>query len=78
MSVAICVVRILRGEKASMAKFKIICPECGAVVITASPESLIWERCPGCRHHVWDTYDALMADVYAPNKEGIDAYGPSA
>ncbi len=61
-----------------MVKFKLTCPECGGVVVTASPEYLIWERCPGCRHHIWDSYDALLADVYAPDQRGIDAYGRNA
>lgn len=44
-------------------RFRIICPECGATLITQSPEGAIWETCPQCRRHVWDLYDALMADV---------------
>jgi Zn-finger nucleic acid-binding protein len=51
-----------------MVKFKMCCPECGAVMITASPQAVIWEMCPGCRMHFWDRYDALMAEVYAPEK----------
>lgn len=43
--------------------FKIICPECSAWIVTANPESLIWERCPACCHHLWDTYDILMAEI---------------
>jgi len=46
-----------------MTEFKISCPECSAVVITAHPEALIWERCPACRRHVWETNDLLMAEV---------------
>ncbi len=45
-----------------MKKFRIICPECGVALITALPEALVWELCPVCRRHVWDMYDALMAD----------------
>jgi DNA-directed RNA polymerase subunit RPC12/RpoP len=44
-------------------KFIIICPECGAAVITASPSATIWELCPYCRHHVIDGYDVMMADA---------------
>ena len=39
-----------------------ICPDCGAAVLTAYPEAVVWEMCPACRHHVWDIYDAQMAD----------------
>jgi hypothetical protein len=52
-----------------MTKFRITCPECGAVVITASPEAMLWELCPGCGRHVWDGYDALMADVFSSGDE---------
>lgn len=51
-----------------MVKFKMYCPDCGAVIITASPQAVIWEVCPGCGTHFWDRYDALMAEVYAPEK----------
>lgn len=46
-----------------MSKFKITCPECGAEMVTIWPQTVIWELCPSCRHHVWDGYDAMMADV---------------
>ena len=46
-----------------MVKFRLICPECDAVIMTSSPEAMVWEQCPGCRKHIWDMYDALMADV---------------
>jgi hypothetical protein len=23
----------------------------------------MWELCPGCRSHVWDIYDLMMAEV---------------
>jgi Zn finger protein HypA/HybF involved in hydrogenase expression len=42
---------------------RLICPECSAVVITPRPEVLIWERCPGCGSHVWDSDDLLMAEI---------------
>ena len=45
-----------------MSKFRLICPDCGAIVLTANPEALVWELCPACRHHMWDIYDARMAD----------------
>ncbi len=51
-----------------MVEFKIICPDCGAAVMTASPKSVVWEFCPGSLHHVWDVYDALMADVRTPER----------
>ncbi len=46
-----------------MVKFRVICPECWASVVTTQPEELMWELCPMCRHHVWDGYDARMADI---------------
>jgi Zn-finger nucleic acid-binding protein len=46
-----------------MVKFRLICPVCDAVIITSSPEALVWEQCPACRKHIWDVYDAMMADV---------------
>ena len=46
-----------------MSKYKIICPECGAWIVTEEPKSLIWERCPGCRHYSLDIYDVMMAEV---------------
>lgn len=49
-----------------MKHFRFICPECYAVVIAASSDGLMWERCPACRHHIWDQYDALMADAIIP------------
>jgi Zn-finger nucleic acid-binding protein len=47
----------------NMNKFRITCPECGAELVTVWPQTLIWELCPGCRHHVWDGYDAMLAEV---------------
>lgn len=46
-----------------MIKFKMFCPDCGAVIITTTPQAVIWEFCPGCRSHIWDMSDALMAEV---------------
>ena len=51
-----------------MIKFKIVCPDCGATVITATPDAAIWELCPKCGKHVWDMYDALMAEVYSSER----------
>lgn len=48
-----------------MKKFRIMCPECGAGFLVDFPEALVWERCPACRVHVWDMYDALMAEKNA-------------
>ncbi len=50
-------------NKQTIKKYKITCPECEAAIIVASPEAVIWERCPSCRLHVWDMDDALMADA---------------
>jgi hypothetical protein len=46
----------------SMSKYRLICPECSAAVITTYPEAAVWELCPGCRRHMWDLFDARMAD----------------
>ena len=48
-----------------MVKFKLICPDCDAVIMTSSAEALIWEACPACRRHRWDMGDIMMADVVA-------------
>ncbi len=58
-----------------MLKFKITCPKCGVVVATSFPDALIWERCPGCRVHVWERYDVLMADIYCPEKADLGIHG---
>lgn len=46
----------------SARKFRITCPKCSTSFLVDKPEALVWERCPACRLHVWDTEDALMAD----------------
>jgi Zn-finger nucleic acid-binding protein len=46
-----------------MITFKITCPECRAVLIAASPEAPLLELCPSCKRHIWDKFDALMAEV---------------
>ncbi len=53
----------------AVTRFRIICPECGATLLTQSPEGAIWETCPHCRRHVWDQYDALMADAFPAEQE---------
>lgn len=58
-----------------MVKFQVICPECRATVVTAHPEALVWERCPGCGRHIWDRYDALMADPYSPERHDLKIHG---
>lgn len=50
-----------------MLKFKLTCPLCGAVAVTATPNTVIWDRCPGCKSHVWDENDVLMAEVWSPS-----------
>lgn len=45
-----------------MSKYRLICPGCSAVVITAYPEAVVWELCPACKRHRWDQCDILMAD----------------
>lgn len=52
----------------TMKKFRIICPKCTTSFLVDRPEALVWERCPACRIHVWDTYDALMADRISQNQ----------
>ena len=58
-------------REGTMSKYRLTCPECNAIVITADPEAVIWERCPGCRMHVWERYDVLMAERvgYRPQPE---------
>lgn len=47
-------------------RYRIICPDCGAIVITKTRLSVLLEDCPKCKHHIWDIYDALLADLYSP------------
>jgi len=54
-----------------MAKFKLVCPGCGAVIITSLPTAVIWELCPSCHLHIWDKYDALMADIVPDDAHGV-------
>jgi len=46
-----------------MNKYRLICHYCGAITITACPEEVVWELCPGCQLHRWDNYDLMMAEV---------------
>ncbi len=48
-------------------KFKMTCPNCNSVIVTACPAAAVWELCPDCRRHVWDVYDAMMAEVLLDN-----------
>ena len=53
-----------------MIKFKMFCPDCGAKVITSTPQAVIWELCPGCRAHIWDMSDVMMADLVSDRAHG--------
>lgn len=59
-----------------MVKFQVTCPECRAAVVTAHPEALVWERCPGCGRHIWDRYDALMAEEVRLDTDRRRVTGP--
>jgi Zn-finger nucleic acid-binding protein len=52
----------MREKGRAMTQFRMICPDCGATVLTVAPEALVWELCPSCRSHVWDAYDVLMKE----------------
>jgi hypothetical protein len=45
-----------------MDKYRLICPDCGTSIITAIPEAVMWELCPGCYRHGWDLLDVRMAE----------------
>jgi hypothetical protein len=45
-----------------MIKYLLICPDCGTNIITAVPEAVMWELCPGCYRHGWDILDVKMAE----------------
>jgi len=53
----------VENERQIMKQYKIICPECSAAIVTKNPEAMIWERCPQCRHHVWEADDLMMSEV---------------
>jgi len=46
-----------------MVRFRMICPDCSAVILTSSPEAMVWEHCPACGNHVWDACDLMMTEV---------------
>lgn len=54
-----------------MIVFRLICPNCGTKIITATREEATWELCPGCFKHVWDLLDSRMAE---PVTEQADRY----
>jgi hypothetical protein len=54
-----------------MTRYRIICPDCGAIIITATRLAAVLEVCPKCKHHEWDVYDALLADLYSPESGEI-------
>ena len=56
-----------------MSKYRLICPECSAALITTYPEAAVWELCPACRRHMWDINDARMADVLPESQENRHA-----
>lgn len=58
-----------------MTRYRIICPDCGVAFITAHRLSAVWEVCPACRHHMWDLYDVLLADLISP--ESGQVIGPN-
>jgi Zn-finger nucleic acid-binding protein len=45
-----------------MTKYLLICPDCGTNIVTAIPEAVMWELCPGCYRHGWDLLDVKMAE----------------
>ena len=45
-----------------MVKYRLICPDCGTNIVTAVPETIMWELCPGCYRHGWDLLDVRMAE----------------
>ena len=57
-------------------KYKVTCPECGMAVVSAHPEALVWERCPGCGRHIWDRYDTLMAEEVRLDTDYRSVTGP--
>ncbi len=54
-----------------MTQYRIICPNCGAIIITATRLSAVLEDCPKCRQHIWDLYDALLADLYSTESDKV-------
>jgi hypothetical protein len=56
-------------ERSMVIKFRLICPDCGASVITPFPQAVVLECCYGCSCHIWDLNDALMAEIYVPEQD---------
>ena len=56
-----------------MIKYRLICPDCGTNVVTAVPEAVMWELCPGCYRHGWDLLDVKMAEPIS-GQSGDDRY----
>ena len=56
-----------------MIKYRLICPDCGTNVVTAVPEAVMWELCPGCYRHGWDLLDVKMAEPIS-GQSGDDHY----
>ncbi len=54
-----------------MTRYRIICPDCGAIVLTETRLSALLENCPKCKHHIWDMYDALLADRYSSESDEV-------
>jgi Zn-finger nucleic acid-binding protein len=52
-----------------MSQYRLICPDCSAVIVTACPEAMVWELCPACRKYRWDLYDAKMADLITDHRD---------
>jgi Zn-finger nucleic acid-binding protein len=48
-----------------MTQYRIICPDCGAAIITATRLSAVLEVCPKCKRHIWDLLDAILADPFS-------------
>ncbi len=59
-----------------MIKYRLYCPDCGATIIALYPEAVLWERCPGCFRHTWDTYDVKMADAVRGHENEHDWMRP--
>ena len=65
-----------------MIKYRITCPDCSASVYAIYPEAILWERCPACLRHTWDTCDIQMADAIPGHAEnakhaGAGSYSPN-
>ena len=69
---------MIRERRRGMTRYRIICPDCGAIIITATRLSAVLEECPKCRHHIWDLYDALLADLYSMESDKVVGHSMSA